>query len=179
LWGNLPRQHETSPHVRLCHDLTVASDGPKELNWSEVLELLAPARSYWLGTTNRDGSPHASPVWGVVMHENFYLYSERSTAKARNLAADNRALVHLESAEEVLIVHGRLGDVGRPGKRPDVVGALRVKYDGSEDEQYLPSGDGSFDVLYLLRPEKALSWNLSDYEDSQRRWILAQEPRPG
>jgi Pyridoxamine 5'-phosphate oxidase len=162
-----------------CHDLTVASDGPKGLNWSEILALLAPARSYWLGTTNRDGSPHASPVWGVVTHDNFYIYSERSTAKARNLAADHRALVHLESGEEVLIVHGRLGDVGRPEESPHVVDALRIKYDGPEEERYLPSRDGSFDVLYLLRPEKALRWNLSDYESSQRRWTLSPEPRQG
>ena len=27
--------------------------------WPEVAALLAPARSYWLGTTNPDGSPHA------------------------------------------------------------------------------------------------------------------------
>jgi hypothetical protein len=157
----------------------VASDGPKGLSWPEVLELLAPARSYWLGTTNGDGSPHATPVWGVVTQEDFYIYSERSTAKARNLAIDNRALVHLESGEVVLIIHGCLDDVGRPGQSPDVMGALRVKYDASEDEQYLPSRDESFDILYVLRPKKALSWNLSDYENSQRRWTMSQEPRRG
>ncbi len=41
------------------------------------------------------GAPHAAPVWGVVTGGTLYLYSERRTRKARNLAADPRVVVHL------------------------------------------------------------------------------------
>ena len=40
------------------------------------------------------GGPHAAPVWGVVINHVLYLYSERRTVKARNLAADPRVVVH-------------------------------------------------------------------------------------
>jgi PPOX class probable F420-dependent enzyme len=140
------------------------------LTWSEVATRLAPERSYWLGTTNGDGSPHAAPVWGVVVDDCLYLYTERRSVKARNLARDPRAIVHLPDGEEVVIVHGRLEDLGRPVGAGPVVEALAAKYDRPEDRQYLPASDEDFDVLYALRPERALLWRLSDYEGSQERW---------
>ena len=152
-------------------------DGRDDPSWAEVAGRLAPARNYWLGTTSRDGSPHAAPVWGVILDDRFYIYSERRTAKAKNLAHDSRAVVHLESAEEVVIVHGRLDDVGGPGDQPGVVDALSAKYDAPEDDQYLPSGDESFDVLYLFRPDRALLWSLADYENTQKRWAVDQGSR--
>ncbi len=48
--------------------------------WSQVAERLAPARSYWLGTTMPGGAPHVAPVWGVVVDEVLYLYSERTSS---------------------------------------------------------------------------------------------------
>src|ERR1700757_5547062 len=94
------------------------------MTWAEVAGRLAAARTYWLGSTTASGAPHAAPVWGVVTGETLYLYSERSTVKARNLAGDPRVVVHLESGEDVLIVRGTAEDVGRPTAVPTVVAAL-------------------------------------------------------
>ena len=74
------------------------------LSWPQVAACLAAARNYWLCTTTPAGAPHAAPVWGVVTGGTLYLYSERRTVKARNLAADPRVVVHLESGEDVVIV---------------------------------------------------------------------------
>jgi hypothetical protein len=57
------------------------------VSWPEVAARLAAARSYWLCSTMPSGAPHAAPVWGVVSNHVLYLYSERRTMKARNLAA--------------------------------------------------------------------------------------------
>ena len=140
------------------------------LSWPEVAARLAPARSYWLGTTSPDGAPHAAPVWGAVMADTLYLYTERRTRKARNLTADPRLVVHLESAEDVLIVHGTAEDLGHPAHVPEVVAALSEKYASPADRQYLPDADPDFDVVYAVRPESAMLWRLTDYEASQRRW---------
>jgi hypothetical protein len=140
------------------------------MTWAEVAGRLAAARTYWLGTTTTLGAPHAAPVWGAVAGETLYLYSERSTRKARNLAADPRAVIHLESGEDVLIVHGTAEDLGSPGQLPSVVAALAAKYTRPEDRQYLPDADPAFDVVYRLRPRSALAWRLDDYAGSQRRW---------
>ncbi len=116
------------------------------------------------------GAPHAAPVWGVVPGGTLYLYSERHTVKARNLAADPRVVVHLESGDEVVIVRGTAEDLGLPAQVPEVVAALAAKYTGDGDQRYLPDADPDFDVLYALRPQSAMTWRLADYDGSQRRW---------
>lgn len=140
------------------------------MTWDEVAERLSAPRNYWLSTTTPAGAPHAAPVWGVVTGGTLYLYSERSTVKARNLAADPRVVVHLESGEEVLIVRGAAEDLGTPAQTPSVVAALAAKYTRPGDQQYLPSTDPDFDVVYALRPRSAMAWRLDDYAASQRRW---------
>jgi PPOX class probable F420-dependent enzyme len=150
-----------------CDHVRVPDDS---LSWAGVAARLAPARTYWLCTVTPSGAPHAAPVWGVVTGGTLYLYSERRTVKARNLAADPRVVVHLESGEDVVIVRGTAEDLGTPGQVPEVVAALSAKYTGEGDRQYLPDADPGFDVVYAIRPQSAMMWRLADYEDSQRRW---------
>ena len=140
------------------------------VSWPEVAARLATARTYWLCTTSPSGAPHAAPVWGVVTGQVLYLYSERRTIKARNLAADPRVVVHLESGEDVVIVRGTAKDLGTPAQVPDVVAALSAKYTGEDDRQYLPDADPDFDVVYAISPQSAMTWRLADYVASQRRW---------
>ncbi len=99
-----------------------------------------------------------------------YLYSERGTVKARNIAADPRVVVHLESGDDVVIVRGIAEDLGAPARVPPVLAALAAKYTRPEDRQYLPDADPDFDVVYAIRPRSAMMWRLADYEASQRRW---------
>jgi hypothetical protein len=140
------------------------------LTWAEVAARLAAARNYWLCSTTQAGAPHAAPVWGVVTSQVLYLYSERRTVKARNLAADPRVVVHLESGDDVVIVRGTATDLGAPARLPAVVAALSAKYTGAGDRRYLPEADPDFDVVYAISPQSAMTWHLSDYEASQRRW---------
>jgi hypothetical protein len=140
------------------------------MTWAEIAERLSAPRQYWLSTTTPSGAPHAAPVWGAVTEETLCFYSKRHTVKARNIAADPRSVVHLESGEDVLIVHGLLDDLGLPAGVPSVVSALAAKYTRPEDQQYLPSNDPDFDVVYALRPRSAMAWRLEDYTASQRRW---------
>ncbi len=140
------------------------------MTWDEIARRLSAARTYWLATTLPSGAPHAAPVWGVVCGQTLYLYSERSTVKARNLAMDPRVIVHLESGEDVLIVRGIAEDVGEPSRVPAVVAALAAKYTRPGDRQYLPGADPDFDVVYAIRPSSAMAWRLDDYSGSQRRW---------
>jgi Pyridoxamine 5'-phosphate oxidase len=112
------------------------------MTWAQVAGRLAAARNYWLVTTSPSGAPHAAPVWGVVTGDLLHaLYRERSTVKARNLAADPRAVVHLESGDDVLIVRGVAEDLGEPSRHPAVVAALAAKYTRPAAQQYLPSAD--------------------------------------
>jgi hypothetical protein len=106
----------------------------------------------------------------VVISDVLYLYSERRTRKARNLAADPRLVVHLESADDVLIVRGIAEDLGPPARVPEVVAGLSAKYQRDADRPYLPDADPDFDIVWAIRPQSAMMWRLPDYEGSQRRW---------
>ena len=132
------------------------------MDWPEVATRLAASRNYWLGTTTPSGAPHAAPVWGVVAGQTLYLYSERSTVKARNIAADPRVVVHLESGDDVVVVRGTAEDLGSPAGVPEVVAALAAKYTAPGDRQYLPDADPAFDLVYAVRPRSAMAWRLAD-----------------
>jgi nitroimidazol reductase NimA-like FMN-containing flavoprotein (pyridoxamine 5'-phosphate oxidase superfamily) len=142
----------------------------RDASWPEVADRLAAARSYWLATCDSVGAPHVSPVWGAVVDDELYFFSERRTLKARHIAANPGVAVHLENAEDVVIVRGRLDDVGVPQGHDEILAALRVKYATPEDAQYLPSDDPDFDVLWRLVPERALMWRLDEFDESQARW---------
>src|SRR5262249_41371682 len=119
------------------------------------------------------GAPQAAPVWGVVVDESLYFYTERSTLKARNLTRDRRVVVHLESGADVVMVHGRLADLGRPAESPVVVDAFDAKDDEPWGTPFLPSNDPASDVLSVLEPERAALWTLPDSSASTRRWARA------
>lgn len=140
------------------------------ISWDEIAARLGRERTYWLATIGADGAPHVSPVWGAVADGEWYAYSERNTVKARNLASDSRVAVHLTDGDDVLIVHGLLADVGHPSDHPQVLDAFAGKYTRPGDREFLPTSDPDFDVLYVLRPSRALAWRLADYSGSQRRW---------
>jgi hypothetical protein len=99
------------------------------------------------------------------------VYTERSTVKARSVQQDPRVLVHLEDGGNVLIVHGTLADLGLPTHEPAVIDAFDRKYDQDWERPFLPHNDPTFDVLYLLEPERAIAWALPDSAASTRRWI--------
>lgn len=145
----------------------------RPVTWSEVASRLADSRTYWLSTVTKRGAPHAAPVWGVVVDDVLYLYTERHSVKAHNLANDPRVVLHLESGEDVVIVHGEVADLGKPQEHPEVMAALDAKYPRPEDAQYLPSADDAFDALYAVRPHRALLWQLADWDGSQQRWDAA------
>jgi hypothetical protein len=155
--------------------MAVMPEEKSKVSWTDISNRLAAARIYWLHTTNRSGGPSASPVWGVVVAGQLYLYSKRSTVKARNIERDSRAVIHLESGADVVIVHGIVDDMGHPGDSPIVMETFAHKYDRADERPFLPSTNPDFDVLYALRPQRALLWTLPDSDLSTRRWARSDE----
>ena len=140
------------------------------LAWPTVAARLHAARNLWLTSTSPNGAPHATPVWGAVVDGVLHLFTSRSTRKARNVAADPRVVVHLPDAEDVLIVEGRLRDVGGPADVPEVVAVFAAKYPESADRAYLPGVDPTVDVVHALVPGRVLGWRLTEFDASQQRW---------
>lgn len=114
------------PHTQA--DYGIPSDAADLLPWSFVTDRLAEARNYWLATVRPDGRPHTMPVWGVWVAGTLYFGGGRETIKARNLARNPAVAVHLEDAEEVVIIEGTAEEVLDETLQGRIDDAYEAKY---------------------------------------------------
>ena len=108
-------------------------------------------------------------MWGVVVDDVLYAYTEVDTVKARNLQADPRCVVHLESGDDVVMVRGTMAPVTDTELIASLLAGFAVKYADPDDLPYLPLGPPG-EVVLALSPSSAMTWQLGDYDGSQQRW---------
>ncbi|MBQ0992548.1 pyridoxamine 5'-phosphate oxidase family protein [Micromonospora sp. H61] len=122
---------------------------------ADVEERLSRELNVWLCTVRRDGSPHLTPVWFVYLSTTFWVGCESRSVKARNVVADPRVSLALESGNAPVVAEGA-AHVHRSGFPSTVAEAFARKYDGWDvGQQVGPDG------------ERAL------LEIPVRRWLLA------
>jgi hypothetical protein len=130
------------------------------LGWSWVEERFSRERNLWVCTCSTRG-PHARPVWGVFVDDAVCFGGGPDTRWSRNLAADPRASVHLESGTEVVIAEGsveRIADAADPRLR-DIDDAYEVKY----EMRHGPP-------VWVLRPDIVIAW--TDFPKDATRFRL-------
>jgi hypothetical protein len=133
-----------------------------------VLERLRLATAYWLATTGPDGRPHVVPVWGVLVDDDLYLeVGAASTAKVQHLRRDPRVAVHLDDAQDVVLLEGAARFVIPTGGLSDLlVAAFGSKYAG-----YAPGPDAWDEgSLVLIEPRTVFAWRDMP---SATRWRMA------
>jgi len=116
----------------------------------------------WLTTVRADGQPQSSPVWFLWDGETFVVFSQPSAQKLRNLAANPRVAVHLESdgtGEDVLTVDG-MAAIDPDVPPSDQIEEYRVKY--REGIQAMGSTPAElardFSVAIRVRPSRVRAW---------------------
>jgi PPOX class probable F420-dependent enzyme len=135
----------------------ISNDDEGMLDWGWAEERLAASRNYWIVTSGEDGEPSAAPVWGVWAEDAVYFGTNPRSRKGRNLARDPRVVVHLESGDEVVILHG---EAEVTEVEDSVLDAYEAKYG------YRPPGNR----LFRLRPRRALAWLEADYPKTATRF---------
>jgi hypothetical protein len=147
------------PDIPTGYGIPATADGM--LPWSHVLDRLTAARCYWVATTRPDGRPHAVPTWGVLMDGVFYHGGAGDTRRSRNLDANPHVAVHLESAEDVVIVEGEVDKLTE-----DTVDAdLLRRIDDAYEAKY---GVRHGTPVWVLRPHRALAW--TEFPTTATRW---------
>jgi len=140
------------------------------LPWSHVCERLESAKNYWIGTTDPEGCPHATPVWGIWLDDKLYFGGSPKTRRGRNLAGNPAVVVHLESGTDVVILRGKALQVQTPDRaltaRLAAVSASKYGYTPSPEEY---DGGG----LYEMRPEVVLAWK--EFPKDATRWRFEGE----
>lgn len=130
---------------------------------SEMEGALRDARNYWLATTRADGRPHAMPIWAVWLDGALWFGTGLESVKGRNLLRDPRAVIHLESGDDVLILDGR----AERAEDPAAYAAYTTKYgiDASPEAFAAMPGVGA---LFRFTPAVAHTWEEKSFEDSRQ-----------
>jgi hypothetical protein len=151
-----------------------ADAGEGLLAWEATEVRLAAARNYWVSTTSPSGVPHAMPVWGVWVAGCFLFSTGPRTRKARNILANPRVIVHLESAAQLVVVEG----VARQVSEPELIEAFLALYNPKYGWNFT-AADLSSGELFEVHPLKAFAW-LEDagsaFSATATRWIFAGPP---
>jgi pyridoxine/pyridoxamine 5'-phosphate oxidase len=152
-----PRFHES-------YGIWAADQGAGLLAWEWAVERLERAHNYWVASASQEGRPHAAPVWGLWCDGVFHFSTARGSRKGRNLAANPRAVIHLESGDEVVILEGRVEEVRDKKELARLAAAYGEKY--TLEITFQDPGS----VVYALKPEQAFAWRESDYPESATRF---------
>ena len=143
--------------------------------WDEVERRLTAARNYWVSSTRPDGRPHAAPVWGLWLNvldigSAFYFATDGQSVKGKNLAANPKVVVHLESGDEVVVLEGSVEPVYDRRELAAFADAYQQKY------QFRPNISTPSPGVYRLRLAKALAWREKDFPNSATRWQFPTMP---
>ncbi len=82
--------------------------------------------------------------------------------KGRNLARDPRAVIHVESGDEVVVLEGEVEEIELDER---LAGLYAAKYD------YRPEAGSADEAWYRLRPRAAYAW-ADDFPRSVTRFVL-------
>lgn len=139
------------------------------LNWEWVDSRMAKARNYWISTTRPDGRPHVVPVWGVWLDGALYFGGDKQARRSRNLAANPRVSVHLESGDEVVIIEGVVEEVERDlALLARIADAYASKYPPFKPEVEPAPGT----VNYRVKAHTVFAWTEQDYPNTATRWTF-------
>jgi hypothetical protein len=136
----------------------ISTDAEGMLPWSWADERLGAARNYWIVTAGTDREPSAAPVWGVWTDGAVHFSTSPLSRKGLNLARDPRVVIHLDSGDEVVILHGEV-------EQYELEDSIADAYEGKYDYRPEP-GEGWF----KLRPRRALAWLEREYPKTATRF---------
>ena len=130
--------------------------------WDEVEPKLERSRNYWVTVSDAAG-PHAVPVWGVWSDLAFIFSTDPLSRKAKAIEASSSVQIHLESGDDVVIVHGRAERLSSD-LLDDFIAAYADKYGvqiGHDDPNM---------VIYRVTPDLAMTWIEQDFARTAARW---------
>jgi Pyridoxamine 5'-phosphate oxidase len=141
------------------------------LPWSWARERLERATTYWLATAGPDGAPHLVPIWGAWVADRWYVEGG-ATRWQRNLRANPKLAIHIESGDELVIVEGDAIEIASP---PEPLAAAVLAGFGKYRPGYVAeAANWAEGGLWELHPVKAFAWTI--FPDDMTRFRF-EDPR--
>ena len=135
------------------------------LSWDWVDEQMHKARNYWICSVCDDGRPHSVPVWGAWVGGVLYFGTDKNSIKARNIARDNRVVLHLGSGDETVIFEGAIIEAK---VSESLLKTIKERYIEKYDLD--PELEETDDLLLRLIPKKVMAWLERDYPATATYW---------
>jgi nitroimidazol reductase NimA-like FMN-containing flavoprotein (pyridoxamine 5'-phosphate oxidase superfamily) len=143
--------------------------GADILSWEQIEQWLRDSRNYWISSTNPDGTPHAMPVWGLWFEGSVAFSTSRQSRKGQNLVARPDVAIHLESGDNVVILHGKISEMTDRDQLERMADAYEKKY------ELRPDPHDPENITFALYPARALTWLERDFPNTATRWRWAAE----
>ena len=132
-------------------------------DWESIRERMGASRNYWICSVSPDGYPHALPVWGVWLENHLYFVTKRASKKARNLLANPKVAIHLESGDDVVSFQGSVVEVADKLQLAKVAIIYSEKYNGDQINLEI-------EVVFELVARFAFTWLERNYHQTATRW---------
>ena len=158
--------------------------GAKPIPWSRALKQLGSgaAGTYWLATTNPDGSPHVAGTGALWVDGKVYFVSGTRTRKSRNLAGNPRCVFSVSLPGLDLVLEGTAILVAdrptllRLAKRYAAQGWPASVSGAALTAEYMaPSGGPPPWNLYVVRPTTVFGVASAD-PSGATRWRFERAP---
>ena len=151
------------PNLAASYGVSSAKTGM--IPWSDTRQRLIVSRNYWIATADAQGLPHSSPIWGVWLDDHLYFGTDQGSQKATNIAANPRAVVHLESGDDVVIVHCGIETTEDAATVDRVLQLYRDKYS-------LPS-DFTFAPVFVATPHHGFAWTETEFPSTATKYVAS------
>jgi PPOX class probable F420-dependent enzyme len=114
-----------------------------------------------LATLLPDGSPHATPVWHHYERGRFYVLSETTSVKVRNIERDPRVCLTVASREQPYAYIMAMGEAElERGRIPELVLKMSMNYLGEDEGRRYAKSVADVDfVVIALKPSKTIAWS--------------------
>ncbi len=149
--------------------------GPLEgrglLPWKWAEERLVKSHDYWLATVHSSGSPHVTPVWGVWVDDAAWFSSSRQSRKARNIAADRRAVITTDNPRQPVVVDGVVDPVVGDEAIEGFTLQVNEKYGTDIAVEFFARN-----ACFRLEPRWAFALDEDDFTGSPTRWVFGVSP---
>jgi uncharacterized pyridoxamine 5'-phosphate oxidase family protein len=150
-----------------------SSPGAAPTSWSEAVEGLEEAKTYWLSTVSPDGRPHVTTLFAVWLDGAMYFCTGETERKARNLAGNAHCAITtgcnvLDGVD--LVIEGDAVKLSDEHKLHRVAGEYASKYGWKytvRDGAFY--GEGGRADVYEVAPTTAFGFGKGE-TFSQTRW---------
>jgi hypothetical protein len=171
-------EHASSPATE-----PYAAGGAPGAPWSDAMEELQTASTFWVATVHPTGRAHVVPVLAVVSGDFLHFAAGPTTQKARNLARDPQVTVTTRGEDFDVVIDGVVDPVRGEDALASVAEAYGGKYgwevearDGCLHGEGAPTAGPPPYRVFRLVPHRAFGFPATG-EAIPTRWVFPSPAR--